>query len=55
MQTLKISQTDDVYGIIQKAKKKFGKAKGFAFAIWPLDGSLRLIMKGSNYEKENEG
>lgn len=50
MQTLRTSQTDDIHGIIQKAKRKFGKDKKFAFAIWPLDGSLRLIIKGGNYE-----
>jgi len=45
MQTLKISRTDDIQGVIEKAKRKFGKDKEFAFAKW-LDGSLRLIVKG---------
>ena len=44
MQTLKISRTDDVQGVIEKAKRKFGEDKKFSFAEWP-DGSLRLIVE----------
>ena len=55
MNKLKINRTEDLQGVIKKAGGKFGKTKGFAFAIWPLDGSLRLIMKGGNYEEKNKG
>jgi len=55
MNKLKINRTEDLQGVIKKAGRKFGKAKGFAFTIWPLDGSLRLIMKGGNYEKTQKG
>ena len=41
---LKISRTDDIQGAIEKAKRKFGEDKGFAFARWP-DGSLRLVVQ----------
>lgn len=54
MQTLKISRTDDIQRVIEKAKRKFGKDKEFAFAIWP-DDSLRLVIKGGNYEKTQKG
>lgn len=50
MQTLKINFFDNVDEIIRKAKRKFGEDKGFGFALWP-DGSLRLIIKGGNYEE----
>jgi len=43
-QILKVSRTDDIQGAIEKAKRKFGKDKKFAFIKWPLDGTLRLIM-----------
>jgi len=58
MQTLKVSRMDDIQGVIEKAKRKFGKDKEFAFIKWPLDGTLRLIMtdgKEIKVEKTNEG
>lgn len=47
MQTLKISRTDDIQGVIEKAKRKFGEDKEFALVEWPDGwpfGSLRLVM-----------
>lgn len=57
-QILKISRTDDIQGVIKKAKKKFGEDKKFAFIRWPLDGTLRLIMtdgKEIKVEKTQNG
>lgn len=55
MQTLKISHLDDIQGVIEKAKKKFGRDKKFAFIKWPLGGSLRLIMtNGQEVKVEKE-
>ncbi|MBA7639636.1 hypothetical protein ES703_47296 [subsurface metagenome] len=50
MNKLEINHIEDIQGVIKKARGKFGKAEGFAFALWP-DGSLKLIVKGGNYEK----
>lgn len=50
MNSLKINFFDNVDEIIRKAKRKFGEDKGFGFAVWPLDGSLRLIIKGGDNE-----
>lgn len=44
MQTLRVNRINDIQGVIEQAKRKFGKDKRFAFIRWPLDGSLRLIM-----------
>jgi len=54
MNKLKVNRIEDIQGLIKKAGGKFGKAGGFAFAKWP-DGSLRLIIKGGNYEKTQKG
>jgi len=51
MNKLKTNRIEDIQGVIKKARRKYGKDKKFAFAIWPLDGSLRLIIKGGNYEE----
>jgi hypothetical protein len=44
MQVLRVNRINDIQGVIEQAKRKFGKNKEFALARWP-DGSLRLVVK----------